>query len=119
MNGAHLTILGVGPAGFAGEWLESTTDLWVPATLQSELQYRNNYSSQGSADDTKPWVPQDNLQWLRVIGRASPASRGQAVAALGLAYQQGMTSTAITTAACSRRRIDRGRTSGFASKRTM
>jgi predicted permease len=96
VNGAHLTIVGVGPAGFSGEWLEKATDLWIPATMQNEIRYKNNYGHAPSADDSKPWVPQEGIQWVRVIGRADPALRNKAEAALGLAFQEDVTRVAAT-----------------------
>jgi predicted permease len=94
VNGADLTIVGVAPAGFSGEWLERSTDLWIPATMQNEIRYKNNYGHTPSADDSKPWVPQEGIQWVRVIGRADPARREAIGTALALAFQQDRTRVA-------------------------
>ena len=91
--GTSLTIVGVAAAGFSGEWLESATDLWIPATMQHEIQYRNNYSTP-DANDMKPWAAQDTLAWVRVIGRAEPGQRAAVNTAFAWIFQQGLARTA-------------------------
>ena len=78
-NGSHFTIVGVAPAGFAGVWLESPVDAWVPVMMQADVKYSQNYSSDGS-DTQKPWPPQSGIRWLDVITRADRSDGPEAVA---------------------------------------
>jgi hypothetical protein len=45
LNAARITVVCIGPAGFSGEFLESPTDMWIPATMQHEIRYRTNKSA--------------------------------------------------------------------------
>src|SRR6185369_2278777 len=85
VNGQSLTIVGVAPAGFAGVWLESPVDLWAPLMLQHELRYRQNFSASDSRM-LEPWIPQDGIRWLDLIGRRPPEDDGRMAAALKAAY---------------------------------
>ncbi|MGH9217940.1 MAG: ADOP family duplicated permease [Vicinamibacterales bacterium] len=71
LNGAPFAIVGVGPAGFTGAWLESPVDVWIPLMMQAEVRYTQNFSAE-NADFLKPWVPQDGLRWLELVVRAAP-----------------------------------------------
>jgi predicted permease len=84
VNGRSLTIIGVAPAGFSGVWLESPVDLWVPLMMQQDVRYRQNYSASDSRP-LEPWIPQDGIRWLDVIGRQDEAGRMEA--ALKAAYE--------------------------------
>jgi predicted permease len=86
LNGAPVTIVGVAPPGFAGVWLESPADVWIPLTLQHEVHYAQNFSDD-NADADQPWLPQVGIRWLDVIGRARPGDQ-HTVAAVKTAYQQ-------------------------------
>ena len=86
VNGRSLTIVGVAPAGFSGVWLESPVDLWVPLMMQHDVRYRQNYSASDSRP-LEPWVLQDGIRWLDVIGRLPPEDGGRTVAALRAAYE--------------------------------
>ena len=78
-NGSHFTIVGVAPPGFAGVWLESPVDAWVPVMMQADVKYAQNYSSDGN-DVRKPWPPQNGIRWLDVITRADRPDGPEAVA---------------------------------------
>jgi predicted permease len=84
VNGQSLTVVGVAHAGFSGVWLESPVDLWVPLMMQQDVRYRQNYSASDSRP-LEPWVPQDGIRWLDIIGRA-PKDDGRMAAALKAAY---------------------------------
>jgi predicted permease len=84
VNGQSLTVVGVAPAGFSGVWLESPVDLWVPLMMQQDVRYRQNYSASDSRP-LEPWVPQDGVRWLDIIGR-TPKDDGRLAAALKAAY---------------------------------
>jgi predicted permease len=86
VNGQPLTIVGVAPAGFSGVWLESPVDLWIPLMMQDEVHYRQNYSASG-ASSLKPWVPQESLRWLDLVGRKADAAGTSTAVALTSAFQ--------------------------------
>ena len=79
INGAAVTVIGVGPRDFAGVWLESPVDIWVPLTLQDEVHYSQSFSADG-ADLARPWLPQPQVWWLHAVVRL-PA--GQAATVTG------------------------------------
>jgi hypothetical protein len=85
LNGAHVTIVGVAPAGFSGVWLESPVDAWVPVAMQSVVGYTQNYSASES-DPGKPWLPQDGIRWLELIVRAERLE-GAETAALNAVFR--------------------------------
>jgi predicted permease len=87
VNGRSLTVVGVAPAGFSGVWLESPVDLWVPLMMQHDVRYRQNYSASDSRP-LEPWIPQDGIRWLDVIGRRPPDDGGRMAAALKAAYER-------------------------------
>src|SRR6266566_3673436 len=39
LNGAHFTIVGVGPRSFSGVWMEAPVDVWVPLMMQADVRY--------------------------------------------------------------------------------
>src|SRR5207249_585325 len=43
INGTHLTVIGIAPAGFSGVWLESPVDVWLPLVMQANIHYDQNY----------------------------------------------------------------------------
>jgi predicted permease len=79
LNGARFTIVGVASPGFSGAWLESPVDVWVPAVMQAEVKYAQNFSATNS-DFTKPWIPQIGVRWLELVLRADRADGPQTVA---------------------------------------
>ena len=79
LNGVRFTIIGVAPPGFAGVWLESPVDAWIPAMMQADVRYTQNFSAE-NADMLKPWVPQDGLRWLELVLRANRADGPEVVA---------------------------------------
>jgi predicted permease len=68
INGAGFTIVGVGPAGFVGVWLETPVDIWVPLAMQPVVQYTQSFTADG-ADLDRPWLPQPQIWWLHVVAR--------------------------------------------------
>jgi predicted permease len=85
INGSSFTIAGVAPQGFAGVWLESPVDVWVPITMDRAVKYAQGFSASSlcqsgcRAHPDFPWYPQE-VWWLDVIVRA-PAERTAAIAA--------------------------------------
>ncbi len=60
VRGTPLTIVGVASAGFHGEEVEASPDLWVPLTMWAQIvPGRNLLESPGTS-------------WLRIIGRLNP-----------------------------------------------
>ena len=87
LNGSHFTIVGVGPPGFSGVWLESPVDAWIPVMMQADVRYMQNFSSNGGHEE-KPWAPQEGILWLDFIVREGPSSGGAVSAAINVAFQQ-------------------------------
>ncbi len=72
LNGASLTIVGVAPRGFAGEFAGNPPDFWVPLGGQPTLS-----GGGGSTLHTR------NVSWLDVMGRLRPGvTTAQAQAAM-------------------------------------
>ncbi|MGE5835347.1 MAG: ADOP family duplicated permease [Acidobacteriota bacterium] len=82
VNGVSVTVVGIAPPGFGGIWADVEADLWLPVTLQPVLRYQNNSSAYDNADRNKPWIPQDSIAWLNLIGRVREADRAQVTARL-------------------------------------
>ena len=92
LNGAHFTIVGVGPRGFGGVWADYPADIWIPIMMQSAVHYAGNRSSH-NGDDEKPWPPQEQILWLDIIARV-PADQAAARAHLSVAFQRELTRVA-------------------------
>ena len=89
LNGARFTIVGVGPPDFAGVWLEAPADVWLPLVMQADVHYAQNYSSHNGEDDYKsPWVPQEGIEWLQIIGRAGSLARPRLTSRLSVPFSQ-------------------------------
>jgi predicted permease len=71
INGTPFTIVGVGPPGFVGVWLEAPVDIWVPLTTQPLVKYSQSFTADG-ADLTRSWLPQAQIWWLHVVVRIPP-----------------------------------------------
>ena len=79
INGVHFSIVGVAPPGFTGVWLETPAEAWIPAMMQADVKYTQNFSN-SNADSLKPWVPQNGLSWLDLLTRADRPDGAEAVA---------------------------------------
>jgi predicted permease len=86
LNGVQFAIVGVAPPAFTGVWLESPVDIWIPAMMQADVRYTQNFSAE-NADFLKPWIPQDGMRWLEMMTRADRAEGPEAVA-LNTVYRQ-------------------------------
>lgn len=87
MNGAAMTIVGVTEADFYGVSLGESPDVWLPLMMQNEVRFLQNVASH-NGDTSKPWLPQENLYWLRALLRvAPPASETSVMAALQVAFE--------------------------------
>ena len=87
INGASFSIIGVGPPGFAGVWLESPVDIWVPLAMQSAVKYAQNYSADG-ADQSRPWMSQERIWWLDLVVRTRPELTATVTGALDSRVQE-------------------------------
>jgi predicted permease len=91
LNGVSVTIVGVAERQFVGMWSDSEADLWLPLTLQAALGYQNNSSTYGPEElQNKPWVNEDRVAWLNVIGRVPRQELGTARAVLESTNHQGV-----------------------------
>jgi predicted permease len=96
INNVDVTVVGIAPAGFAGMWTDRDADLWMPLTLQQPLNYRNNSSTYGRADDDAAWLSLDVVAWLNLVARVPHSERAQAVALLQGANRAGVADLAAT-----------------------
>ena len=90
VNRVPITIVGVSAPGFFGARSGSDPDFWMPLTMQSDLRYHGLYSSQGS-DPSKPWVPQEKIEWLQLVVRVkNSAVVPQLLAVMNQQYRQSL-----------------------------
>jgi len=73
VNRVPFTIVGVSARGFFGARPGTEPDFWMPLTMQSDVRYHGLYSSQGS-DPSKPWVPQEKIEWLQLVVRVKDSA---------------------------------------------
>ena len=90
VSGVTATIVGIAPPGFIGVWSDARADLWLPLTMQQALGYRSNMSSYGDSELSNPWVTQDTIAWLNVIGRIPVGEQTQARALFEVANRAGI-----------------------------
>ena len=109
VGGASLTVIGITAPGFFGPYLGfRNPDVWIPLTMQSEVRYAFNASTDDAADNTRPWTTQPGIQWLSLFARIADAANVEAVgSALTLAHQRDAASR--LTAADGDRRSDLAR----------
>lgn len=88
VNNTACRVVGVAAPGFSGVYVGQPVDVWLPLGAQFAVHYRSN-AAVDDADDEKPWLPQDGVAWLAVLGRR-PASVSAAAlgSALGVRYAQ-------------------------------
>ena len=91
-----VTIVGVAASGFAGTWTDTPADIWLPLTLQRDLRYQSNVSSYDNAARDRPWISQDQIAWLTVIGRIPKAELRRVRATLDAANHAGVADLAST-----------------------
>ena len=88
VNKVSMQIVGVAAPGFAGLSVGSRVDLWLPVTMQAEVRYYTNNSSENS-DTRKPWVPQDGIAFLNIVARLpDEATRAAAPARMAEVHRQ-------------------------------
>ena len=68
LNGFPLTVAGVVEPGFDGLRAGIRVDVWLPLRFQHEVRFHGEAASNDS-DDTKPWLPQDGINWLTLVTR--------------------------------------------------
>lgn len=70
-------IIGIAPAGFSGEHVGRTVDLWLPVTMQGPLRQRDSF------------IARAQVSWMRLFGRLKPGvSRAQAEAEVNVLFKQ-------------------------------
>jgi predicted permease len=87
VNGLPVTVVGVAPPDFDGVFVGERMDVWLPVSLQHDLTWRGNASTD-DADDTQPWMPQEGIAWLNVLVRIPRPDRAAAEARLETTFQQ-------------------------------
>jgi predicted permease len=88
IDGVPLQVLGVTPEGFGGVFVGTLSDVWVPLMMQHAVHHRSNASTSGAADANRPWPPQEDIEWLRVVGRAPLRARAAVEARLGGVFRR-------------------------------
>ena len=90
IGGASLTVIGITEPGFFGPYLAfRNPDVWIPFTMQNEVRYAFNASTDETADSTRPWTTQPGIEWLSLFARIPDAASVDAVgSALTLAHQR-------------------------------
>jgi predicted permease len=73
VNHVPFTIVGVTARGFFGARPGTDPDFWMPLTMQSDVRYHGPYSNQG-AEPSKPWVPQEKIEWLQLVVRVKDSA---------------------------------------------
>ena len=96
VNGVNVTVIGITPPGFVGIWTDVEPDIWLPLTLQTDLGYLTNASSYSNVDRTQPWIAEDRIAWLTLVGRVRPADLPRATALLQAANHAGLIDLAAT-----------------------
>jgi predicted permease len=90
VNDVAVTVVGVTAPAFAGAWADTAADLWLPLSLQHDVAYRSNVSSYAGADRDRPWMGQDSIAWLTLIGRIPTSQLAQARSILTVTNRLGL-----------------------------
>jgi predicted permease len=90
VNAVPVTVVGVAAPSFGGAWTDTTADLWLPLSLQQGIGYRSNVSSYAGADRERPWMGQDSIAWLTLIGRIPTSQLAQARSILTVTNRLGL-----------------------------
>jgi len=91
-----VTVIGVAPPGFVGAWSDNESDLWMPLTMQSMLDYQSNNSAYGPVDRNRPWLDQDGIAWLNLFARIPRTSLPQAEAVLQATNRDALVDLSLT-----------------------
>jgi predicted permease len=81
VGGASLTVVGVAAPVFFGPWVGfRNPDAWIPLTMQADIRYAFNASTDETADNTRPWPSQPGVEWLSLFARIPDASGSDTIA---------------------------------------
>ena len=86
LNRVSFTIVGVAAPQFQGLTVGQSLDVWVPITMQHDVDYRTSASS-NNADSEQPWVPQEGMSWLRTLVRTPPDIHAQVATRLATRFR--------------------------------
>ena len=92
----QVTVIGVAPPGFVGAWSDNESEIWMPLTMQSMLDYQNNNSAYGPVDRNRPWLDQDGIAWLNLFARIPRQSLPQAEAVLQSTNRDALVDLSLT-----------------------
>jgi predicted permease len=104
LNGSSFTVVGVGPRSFSGVWVDRPVDVWLPMMMQHVVRYAQNYSTT-DGEPNQPWIPQEGVIWLDVIGRTSRHESPRLAAALNASFQETISRFAPQIPDLERRRL--------------
>jgi predicted permease len=77
LNDSPMTVIGVLPAGFDGDISGELLDVWIPLSMQEQIQ------------PGKDWVESPRVSWLMLMGRLKPGvTPAQAQASINVLFQQ-------------------------------
>jgi predicted permease len=112
VGSATLTVIGVTTPEFFGAWVAfRNPDVWIPLTMQDDVRYAFNASTNDNAsDNTKPWAPQPGIEWLSLFARLPDASNADGIAsALTLMHQRDAATRLDGSSPDDRARLERER----------
>jgi predicted permease len=104
LNGSSFTVVGVGPRGFSGVWVDRPVDVWLPLMMQHVARYAQNYSTT-DGQPNQPWIPQEGVAWLDIVGRANQQERPRLASALNASFSQAISRFAPQILDVERRRF--------------
>jgi predicted permease len=111
VGGASLTVVGIASPGFFGPFLAfRNPDVWIPLTMQADIRYAFNASTDDTADITRPWATQPGMEWLSVFLRIPDASHVEGLSsALTLMHHRDAVLRLDAADADARARLERDR----------
>jgi predicted permease len=110
VGGASVTVIGVSAPGFFGPFLAfRNPDAWIPLTLQPDVRYAVNASTDETIDNNRPWPTQPGVEWLSLFARVPDAANVDGIASTLTLLHQRDAAARRPPAADARERIARER----------
>jgi predicted permease len=89
LNETTVTVVGVAPSGFSGMVVGTPVDVWLPIMMQHAAHYAVDFSSH-NADGSKPWPPQEGIEWLTVVARVPTGAAAAVGARVDASYRRSL-----------------------------
>ena len=74
VNHVPFVIIGITKPGFFGARPEAQPDFWLPLAAQFDVHYHSHYSDTTDADPSKPWLAQEDINWLQFVVRVKDSA---------------------------------------------